>query len=192
MAHLVSVNVGRARPDHFGKQDLTNIDKRPVSGRVAISAPGSEGIGAVGLAGDRVYDVKHHGGAEKAVYAYAREDLDWWAEELERELASGVFGENLTTSGLDVTGAVIGERWRVGADVVLEVTMPRTPCATFRGWMGIKGWVRRFAQRGAPGAYLRVAEPGEVRAGDAIVVEHRPTGAPTVTDVFRTALNQPT
>ena len=120
----------------------------------------------VGLAGDRVYDVWNHGGPDQAVYAYAREDLDFWEAELGRPLGNGVFGENLTTEGIDVNGALIGERWRVGPDVILEASCPRIPCGTFQGWLAQAGWIKRFTQAARPGSYLRVIEPGEIRAGD--------------------------
>ena len=102
----------------------------------------------VGLVGDRVYDVNHHGGPDQAVYAYAREDLDRWEAELGRPLANGNFGENLTTADLDVNGALIGERWRIGPDVVLEVSCPRIPCATFQA-AGACGWIKRSPGRAA-------------------------------------------
>src|SRR5215469_12713438 len=112
---IVSVNVGTPRPNTSGKAvGLTGIDKRPVAGPVRVSAPARRGAGEVGLAGDRAYDVQHHGGPDQAVYAYAREDLDVWQAELGRRLPSGVFGENLTTAGIDVSGALVGERWRIG------------------------------------------------------------------------------
>jgi MOSC domain-containing protein YiiM len=183
---VLSVNIAHPRSNDWDRSlQLTGIDKRPVEGAVEVRAPGPIGTGAVGLAGDRAYDVQYHGGDDQAVYAYAREDLDWWAGELGRELGNGVFGENLTTSGVDVTGAVIGERWRVGGQVVLEVTAPRIPCGTFRGWMGERGWVKRFARHGCPGAYLRVLEEGLISAGDAVLVVHRPAGGPTIGEVFR-------
>uniref|UniRef100_A0AAU2VKL4 MOSC domain-containing protein n=1 Tax=Streptomyces sp. NBC_00008 TaxID=2903610 RepID=A0AAU2VKL4_9ACTN len=182
---LLSVNTGRPRPNPWKGLSATGIDKRPVTGPVAVTAPGPRGTGAVGLAGDRVYDVKHHGGADQAVYAYAREDLDGWQTELGRPLADGVFGENLTTLGLDVNGALIGERWRIGADVVLEVSCPRIPCGTFQGWLGRDGWIERFTQAALPGAYLRVIEPGEIRAADPVEVVHRPDHDVTVALVFR-------
>jgi MOSC domain-containing protein YiiM len=119
------------------------------------------------------------------VYAVAREDLDDWERELGRALANGGFGENLTTEGVDVSGALIGERWRIGPDVVLEVTSGRIPCATFQGHLGEQRWVKRFTAKGAPGAYLRVIEPGEVRAGDAVEVVHRPDHDITVALQFR-------
>ncbi|MEU1514075.1 MOSC domain-containing protein [Streptomyces sp. NPDC005811] len=173
---LLSVNLGRARAvpytDH--PQKLTGIDKRPVEGPVRISAPGPKGVAGSGLAGDDVCSLIHHGGNDQAVYAVAREDLDDWEPELGRPLPAGVFGENLTTSGLDVSGARIGERWRIGPDVVLEVTSGRIPCRTFQGHLGEEKWVRRFTEKAATGAYLRVIEPGEVRAGDAIEIVHVP------------------
>lgn len=191
MALLRSVNIGRARPNPWKSAGTTGIDKRPVAGPVAVSAPGPKGTGAVGLAGDRVYDVRHHGGTDQAVYAYAREDLDRWAAELGREPPDGAFGENLTTVGLDVNGALIGERWRVGGRVVLEVCCPRIPCVTFQGWMGEPGWLKRFTRRTLPGAYLRVVEPGEIQAGDEIAVTHRPDHSVTVALTFRALTTEP-
>lgn len=166
-AQLVSVNVVHVLiPDVRGDLDRTAIDKRPVAGPVHVAAQGVEG--------DQQYDRRHHGGADKAVYAYAVEDLAWWSRELGRELAPGHFGENLTTSGLDVTNAMIGERWKVGRDVIVEVTMPRIPCATFQGWIDEPRWVKRFTDHGAPGAYLRVVSPGSVSAGDDIEIVEQP------------------
>jgi MOSC domain-containing protein YiiM len=180
---VVSVNTGRARPSAHADPGITGIDKRPVSEAVEIRDPDSKGVS--GLAGDAICDVNHHGGHDQAVYAYAREDLDAWGADLGRPLVGGVFGENLTTGGLDVTGALIGERWRVGEQCVLQVTSPRIPCRTFAGWLDDNGWVRRFTERGAPGAYLRVIAPGQVRAGDSITVIHRPEHDVTVNLMFR-------
>ncbi|HEY7597989.1 MAG TPA: MOSC domain-containing protein [Actinophytocola sp.] len=185
MGVLKSVNVGVPRKNPWKTVRTTGIDKRPVDGPVAVAAPGPKGTGAVGLAGDRVYDVAHHGGDDQAVYAYAREELDVWAARLRRTLPAGVFGENLTTTGLDVDGALIGEHWRVGPAVLLEVSCPRIPCGTFAGWMADAGWIRTFIEAGRPGAYLRVLEPGEIRAGDPITVEHRPDHDVTVEVAFR-------
>jgi MOSC domain-containing protein YiiM len=182
---VLSVNVGRPRPNPWKGIRSTGIDKRPVAGPVAVVAPGPRGDGAVGLAGDRVYDVRNHGGTDQAVYAYAREDLDGWAAEMGVALRNGVFGENLTTEGVDVNGALIGERWRVGTDVLLEVSLPRIPCGTFQAWMGRQGWIRRFTQAAQPGAYLRVIEPGDVQAGDPIEIVDRPDHDVTVAVTFR-------
>jgi MOSC domain-containing protein YiiM len=189
--NVLSVNVGRPRPNPWKRLDATGIDKRPVTGPVAVTAPGPKGTGAVGLAGDRVYDVRNHGGDDQAVYAYAREDLDHWAGELGRTLDSGAFGENLTTTGIDVNAALIGERWRIGPTVELEVTCPRIPCATFAGWLDERGWMRRFVRAVLPGPYLRVVTPGEIQAGDAITVVSRPAHEVTVAVSFRALTTEP-
>ena len=181
---IAAVSVVHARvPDLRGDLDETAIDKRPVVERVAVRAAGPAGVG---LAGDEVVDTRHHGGRDQAVYAYAVEDRDWWAAELGRELAPGSFGQNLDTEGIEVTGAVIGERWQIGDDgLVLEVTSPRIPCKTFQGFMDEPQWIKRFTEHGACGAYLRVVSPGTVGAGDAVAVVHRPAHGVTVGDVFR-------
>ena len=189
---LLSVNIAHVRENPFKPADVTGIDKRPVTEPVHISAPGMKDGGAgSGLAGDTIGDTEHHGGDDHAVYAYAREDLDRWERELDRPISSGSFGENLTTQGVDVNGALIGERWRIGDDVELEVTFPRVPCATFRGWMGIHGWLRTFTEAAIPGTYLKVTAPGAVSAGDAIVVSHRPAHDVTVALLFRALTLEP-
>ncbi|MFE1171979.1 MOSC domain-containing protein [Streptomyces sp. NPDC058773] len=183
---LLTVNLGRPTPsEHTDAEGGTGIDKRPVDGPVAVTAPGPHGTAGSGLAGDAVVDLRYHGGDDQAVYAYAREDLDEWQRELGRELPNGCFGENLTTSGVEVTGALIGERWRVGPRLLLEVTGPRTPCRTFNGWIGERGWIKRFTQAAVPGAYLRVIEPGEIRAGDAVDVVYRPGHQVTIGLTFQ-------
>lgn len=187
---LLSVNVGKPRPNPWKGLSATGIDKRPVDGPVTVTAPGPKGTGAVGLDGDRAYDVKHHGGPDQAVYAYAREDLDGWETELSRPLANGTFGENLTTLGLDVNAALIGERWHIGPDVVLEVSCPRIPCATFQGWLERDGWIKRFTEAALPGAYLRVITPGAIRPGDPIETTHRPAHDITIALAFRALTRQ--
>ncbi|QSS92611.1 MOSC domain-containing protein [Streptomyces sp. M54] len=192
---LLTVNTGRPRPSTHtdGPDGLTGIDKRPAEGPVAVRDPGPKGAGGSGLAGDAVCDLRHHGGSDQAVYAYAREDLDAWERELGgRTLANGVFGENFTTLGVDVSGALIGERWRVGTDLVLEVTSGRIPCRTFAGHLGEQGWVRRFTQHGVTGAYLRVVEPGTVRAGDPVEIVHRPDHEVTAALQFRAVTTERT
>lgn len=191
---LLSVNLGRPKAVPYTDQPegLTGIDKKPVDGPVRVAAPGPKGTGAGGLAGDAVCDTRHHGGDDQAVYAVAREDLDAWERELGRPLANGAFGENLTTEGIDVSGARIGERWGIGSEVVLEITSGRIPCLTFQGHIGEKGWVKRFTQQGAPGAYLRVVRPGEIRAGDEVRILHRPDHEVTVALQFRAVTTERT
>jgi MOSC domain-containing protein YiiM len=188
---VLSVNVGVPRVNRWKPIARTGIDKRPVSGPVLVTAPGPKGTGAVGLEGDRVFDVKNHGGADQAVYAYAREELDGWETELGVPLGNGSFGENLTTEGVDVDGALIGERWRVGENVLLEVSCPRIPCGTFQGWLDQAGWIKRFTEAARPGAYLRVIEPGRISAGDPVTIEHRPGHDVTVALTFRALTTEP-
>ncbi|QKV93192.1 MOSC domain-containing protein [Streptomyces sp. NA02950] len=183
---VLTVNVGRAMMAAYADSPTgTGIDKRPVDGPVRVTAPGPKGSGGSGLAGDAVCDTRYHGGDDQAVYVYAREDLDVWERELRRELHNGSFGENLTTSGIDITGTLVGERWRIGRDLLLEVTSPRIPCRTFAGRLGERGWLKRFTQAAVPGAYLRVLEPGEVRSGDRVEIVHRPDHEVSVSFLFR-------
>jgi MOSC domain-containing protein YiiM len=184
MATLLSVNLGHRMATRHNDSGITGIDKRPSAEPVEIRDPGPR-TGLSGLPGDLIGDPRSHGGTDQAVYAFAREDLDIWQAELGRPLPGGVFGENLTTLGLDVTGALVGERWRVGSDCVLEVTSPRIPCSTFATWLEDQMWVRRFTERGAPGAYLRVIIPGVVKAGDEIAVLSRPSHDVTIAFMFR-------
>jgi MOSC domain-containing protein YiiM len=151
---------------------VTAIDKRPVTTGVRVSR--------FGLFADVQADRQHHGGEDQAVYAYAEEDAHAHAAGLGRDVPPGLFGENLRTRGIDVTGAVLGERWRVGEKVLLEVTYPRTPCGTFERRMGIPGWQETFREHGAPGAYFRVVRAGAIAAGDAIEVVERPEHGVTI------------
>ena len=189
---VVSVNLAVPRDNPFKTGGLsTGIDKRSVDGPVEVRAPGPKqgGLGS-GLVGDWIGDSRHHGGDDQAVYAYAREDLDRWQDLLGRPLAPGSFGENLTTSGVDVNGALVGERWRIGDTLELQVTDPRVPCGTFRGWIGEQGWLRTFTVAEIPGTYLRVTVPGDVRPGDPLVVVHRPDHGVTVADLFRALMGR--
>ncbi len=191
MASVLSVNVAADSIDLGGWR--SGIDKRPSDEPRAVRAPGPRkgGLGS-GVVGDAICNPKHHGGDDQAVYAYAREDLDDWQSQLGRELTNGMFGENITTAGVDVTNAVIGERWSIGTDgLVLEVTSPRTPCKTFSTWLGIRGWIKTFTAAGLPGAYFRVIEPGTMRAGDRIEVIDRPDHSVTVGTVFRALMVEP-
>ncbi len=139
---------------------VTAIDKRPVDGPVMVHR--------LGLQGDIQANRVHHGGPDQAIYAYSQADADYWAAQLQRELPPGTFGENLRVAGIDATQAVIGERWKIGLDVELEVTSPRTPCATFQRRLGERLWVKRFTEVGRVGAYLRVISTGSIQAGDHI------------------------
>jgi len=175
-AYVRSVNVGRPKPVPWGDLRRSAIDKQAIDGQVRV--------GRLGLTGDEVADHRHHGGVDQAVYAYAREDLDWWADQLGRALRDGQFGENLTLAGVDVTGAVIGERWRIGTAEV-EVASPRIPCSVFQGYLREPKWVKRFTQQGRPGAYLRIPVEGELAAGDPVEIVYRPDHDVRLGEVFR-------
>jgi MOSC domain-containing protein YiiM len=172
---VVSVNVGRPKP-LAGKSGVSSIDKRGVDGPIAVQL--------LGLAGDTQSDTQSHGGVDQAIYAYATEDLAHWATILDRELTPGQFGENLSTRSVDVTGALIGETWRIGG-TLLQVSRPRIPCVVFQNWLAEPHWVKRFTEEGRPGAYLRVLEPGELAANDDIVIEDRPDHDITIGMAFR-------
>ena len=191
MSAVLSVNVAPSPEKLPGRARLSGMNKRPVPHAVDVTAPGAKGVGAGGLAGDTVCDLRQHGGDDQAVYAYGREDLDWWEKELDRELPSGCFGENLTTSGINITAALVGEQWLIGGSLLLEVTVPRIPCASFQSALGEKRWVRRFTERGVSGTYLKVVRPGSVRAGDSIVVVERPQHAISNWMAFRAITVEP-
>jgi len=183
---ILSINL--AVPEMSTAKDvgLTGINKQPVAGPVLVRAPGPKttGLGS-GVVGDHVFDIAHHGGDEQAVYAYAREDYDWWEVELGRTLPGGLFGENLTTLGVDVNGALIGEKWRIGTDLVLQTTFARIPCNTFQTKMAEPQWIKRFTKEARSGTYLRVVEPGEIQAGDSVVVVYRPSHGVSIAEGFR-------
>jgi MOSC domain-containing protein YiiM len=173
MARLASVNVGRPAQVSVrrGRPVYSAIAKAPVEGRVRVAG--------VNVEGDQQADLRVHGGPDKAVYAYAAEDTAWWQQELGRPLGPGMFGENLTVEGVDVTGAVVGERWRVGT-VELEVCQPRQPCFKLGLRFGDPRMLRRFALASRPGAYLRIVAEGELGEGDVLEVGPRPAHGVTV------------
>lgn len=181
-ARVLSINVGTpVEADWAGSLGRTAIDKQAVDGPLRVHA--------LGIEGDQVADTKHHGGTYQAVYAFAREDIDLWVERLGMEIPNGQFGENLTTAGLDVNGALIGEQWKIGT-TLLQVADVRIPCRVFKGWMGLTGfddtaWVKRFTIEGRPGPYLQVVQPGEIRSGDPIEVVRKPDHDVTVAMMFR-------
>lgn len=170
---------------------LCRVDKLlPDSGPVGVTAIGKYPVDAplrvrpYGLHGDVQADRKHHGGLAKALYAYADEDARFWADELGRDITPGLFGENLRTAGLDVNGAEIGERWRIGDELIVEVTCPREPCAVFQRRMREPHWVKRFTREARPGAYLSIVKSGTIAAGDAIEIVSRPGHGVTVASFF--------
>jgi MOSC domain-containing protein YiiM len=190
-AAVASVNVGKPRTVEWQGRAVTSaIWKEPVEGATWIEG--------VNVRGDDQADRRVHGGPDKAVYAYAHEDYEWWAERV-GPLSPGTFGENVTTTGIDLTHARIGDRWRLGS-AVLEIAQPRTPCFKLGIRMDDATFPGLFASAGRPGVYLRVIRPGGVQAGDAITMD--PAEPPAVSihslvasdiseDVLRAAIADP-
>jgi MOSC domain-containing protein YiiM len=174
---VLSVNVGTPREFQYnGRPARSAIWKSQVAGRIAARG--------VNLDGDDQADREAHGGPDKAVYAYAVEDLRWWEQKIGRSLAYGEFGQNLTTEGIEVNDALIGERWKVGT-TVLEVSEPRIPCWRLAVRMNDKLFPRHFSEALRPGTYLRIVSEGELGAGDEIRVLEKPGHDLTVRDVLR-------
>jgi MOSC domain-containing protein YiiM len=174
---VLSVNITSVvhEEEWAGSVGRTGIDKRSVDIPVNLANNC--------VAGDLVADTKNHGGYDKAVYAYSREDAQWWQTQLGFAIASGRFDENLTTSGIDVTHAIIGERWAIGS-AVLEVAEPRIPCRVFAGFWNRPSLIKDFINAARPGAYLRIVKEGSVKSGDEINIVHRPSHGVTISDVF--------
>jgi len=179
---LISVNTGAAAwLEHDGRRYQTGIGKRPVAGSVRVRKSG--------LSGDRVCNRKHHGGPDQAVYAYSQDDYRWWSSALNRILAPGSFGENLTIEGLP-TDLGIGERLLIGT-VVLEVTAPRIPCATLEAALDIERFAERFRRAARPGAYLRVLSTGELQAGDVVTALPAADDAPGIVELYHHYYERP-
>ncbi len=177
LGRVLSVNVGSVREfEYNGRPAKSAIWKFPVAGRIPVRG--------VNLAGDDQADRRAHGGPDKAVYAYAIEDFRWWEQELGRALRYGEFGENLTTEGIDVNAALVGERWAIGT-TRLEVSEPRVPCWRLGVRMNDKLFPRRFTEALRPGAYLRILAEGDLGAGDEIRVLEKPDHDLTIRDVLR-------
>lgn len=175
---LLAVSVGRPRPiDRNGQEATTAIWKVPVDGPILAAG--------VNLAGDDQADRRAHGGYDKAIYSYADEDRRWWEGELGRSVDLGGFGENLTTAGIDLGQARIGERWRVGS-ALLEVSEPRIPCWKLNRRMDDRRFIQRFNAAERPGSYLRIVEEGPLQAGDTITVVDVPDHDLTIGEVART------
>ena len=176
-ARVLSINITSIvhQGEWTGSEGRTGIDKQSVNGPIDFKNNG--------VAGDRVIDTNVHGGYDQAVYAYAQEDARWWEKEIGEQISAGRFGENLTTQGIDVTGALIGEQWKIGS-VILEVSQPRIPCRVFAGFWKRATLIKEFTQAGRPGAYLRIIQEGTAQAGDAIEVIYKPDHSISIGDLF--------
>ena len=188
-ARVISINITSVvhQGEWTGSEGRTGIDKRSVDGPIEFKNNG--------LVGDRIIDTNVHGGYDQAVYAYAREDVQWWEKEINEEIPAGRFGENLTTDGIDVNAALVGEQWKIGS-VILEVSQPRIPCRVFAGFWKRATLIKDFTQAGRPGAYLRIIQEGSAQAGDTIEVIYKPDHEISISDLFsaksgeRTKINE--
>jgi MOSC domain-containing protein YiiM len=176
-ARVLSINITSIvhEGEWTGSEGRTGIDKRSVSGPIEFKNNG--------VAGDRIIDTNVHGGYDQAVYAYASEDAQWWEKEINEVIPAGRFGENLTTEGIDVNAALVGEKWKIGS-VILEVSQPRIPCRVFAGFWKRATLIKDFTQAGRPGAYLRIIQEGAAQAGDAIEVIYKPEHSVRISDLF--------
>jgi len=176
-ARVLSINITSIvhEGEWTGSEGRTGIDKRSVSGPIEFKNDG--------VAGDRIIDTNAHGGYDQAVYAYASEDAQWWESEINEVIPAGRFGENLTTEGIDVNAALVGEKWKIGS-VILEVSQPRIPCRVFAGFWKRATLIKDFTQAGRPGAYLRIIQEGTAQAGDAIEVIYKPEHSVRISDLF--------
>ena len=176
-ARVLSINITSVvhQGEWTGSEGRTGIDKRSVGGSIEFKNNG--------VAGDRIIDTNVHGGFDQAVYAYAIEDAQWWEREINEEISAGRFGENLTTEGIDVNAALVGEQWKIGS-VILEVSQPRIPCRVFAGFWKRSTLIKDFTQAGRPGTYLRIIQEGSAQAGDSIEVIFKPDHAISVKDLF--------
>ncbi len=188
-ARVLSINITSIvhQGEWTGSEGRTGIDKRSVEGPIEFKNNG--------VAGDRIIDTNVHGGYDQAVYAYATEDVRWWEKEIGEEISAGRFGENLTTEGIDVNAALVGEQWKIGS-VIVEVSQPRIPCRVFAGFWKRATLIKDFTQAGRPGAYLRIIQEGTAQAGDAIEVIFKPDHSVSISDLFsaksgeRTKINE--
>jgi len=176
-ARVLSINITSVvhQGEWTGSEGRTGIDKRSVAGPIEFKNNG--------VVGDRIIDTNVHGGYDQAVYAYAQEDAQWWEKEIGEEITAGRFGENLTTEGIDVNAALVGEQWKIGS-VILEVSQPRIPCRVFAGFWKRATLIKDFTQAGRPGTYLRIIQEGTAQAGDAIEVIFKPDHAVSISDLF--------
>jgi|SRR6476620_6500793 MOSC domain-containing protein YiiM len=175
--NLISVNLGQERLlQHKNRVEHTGIFKSPVEKPVKVTK--------LGLEEDVIISKKHHGGPDQAVYAYGGIDYEWWSKELQKEISSGMFGDNLTISELESAQFNVGDYLHIG-EVTLQVTAPRIPCETFAARMEDPQWVKKFRRAERPGLYCRVTQEGFVKAGDPVSIEKYTNETISVLEMFR-------
>jgi MOSC domain-containing protein YiiM len=175
--NVLSVNLGQERIlQRNHRVERTGIFKLPTQNAVKVTK--------LGLEGDVIISKKHHGGPDQAVYVYGGGDYEWWSKELERDVAPGTFGENLTLSALESAQFHIGDILHVG-EVTLQVTAPRIPCGTFAARMNDPQWVKTFRHAERPGLYCRLIQEGFVKTGDPVSIERYTDKTVSIPEMFR-------
>jgi MOSC domain-containing protein YiiM len=174
---LVSINIGQERElENGARREKTGIFKIPTYAPIVVTQ--------LGIAEDYICDSHHHGGPDQAIYVYGSADYDWWSAELGKELPPGIFGENLTISGLESADFSIGDRLKIG-DVILEVSAPRIPCGTLARRMGDPQFVKRYRQAERPGLYCRVIQPGSLQVEMLVTVGKCQVATISIIEMFR-------
>ncbi|MEC3907298.1 MOSC domain-containing protein [Tamlana sp. 2201CG12-4] len=176
--HIISTNT--AKPTIFtynGQEVTTGIYKMPTDSPIFL--------GKKGVKDDEVTDKKVHGGEFKACYLFSMEQYSYW-KPLYPNLKWnwGMFGENLTISGLDETQICIGDIYKVG-ETLIQITQPREPCFKFGAKFGDMGALKRFIDHGLSGTYVRILEEGLVKAGDIFELKHRKENSLTTAKLFK-------
>jgi MOSC domain-containing protein YiiM len=174
---LLSINIGKEKVlQTKNGEEITGIHKFPARGPVQITE--------LGIAEDFIGSPKHHGGPDQALYVYGEADYQWWEKELDQRLKPGIFGENLTISGLESATVNVGDFLYI-SDVALQVTAPRIPCSTFASHMQDPQWVKKFRAAERPGFYCRVLQTGTITAGDDVRMERFTGETISIAEIYR-------
>ena len=175
--NIVSTNIAQPKTIVWrGKQITTGIYKVPVSGPIYL---GKEVVN-----GDEVSDRKVHGGIYKACYLFSADHYPYW-KSLYPHLTwdYGMFGENLTVSGLDETKILLGDVYNIG-EALVQITQPREPCYKFGIKFGNQGVLKQFIAHARPGVYVRILEAGFVKVNDDMKLVEKAKNSLTVFDFF--------
>jgi MOSC domain-containing protein YiiM len=162
---IESLNIGLPKKEVFyGKELITGLCKRPVSAPLHLTKLGFEG--------DGVADLKHHGGADKAICVYSMDHYPYWEKILDIKLRPPVFGENLSVLNLHENSICIGDIFQLGTAVV-QVSQPRQPCKTLAARFGRNDMVRLVVDSGRTGFYFRVLEEGTIEKGQKLILSEK-------------------
>jgi len=180
---IISLNIGKPKEIIWkGKKSVSGIYKYPTDEKVFVSTTNIEGDGQGNL--------KVHGGIDKAVYVYPFEHYEYWKKIFPAiDFTTGIFGENLSTEGLDEFETCIGDKFSIG-EIIVEVSEPRFPCVTFAARFGTADIVRPFLHSYKSGFYLRVLKEGKIQVGDSITIFKKSDDKFTVADFVKLYINR--